>query len=80
MGEEDKVSGMSEVKRAQYKAYKELKQRIERERQLAVVAAFAVVFFWMTQICNQQRKFQKTKHDENAIQIYWIGDTTMIIL
>jgi hypothetical protein len=28
---------MSGVERAQYKAYKELKQRIERERQLAVV-------------------------------------------
>jgi hypothetical protein len=37
LGRADPASGMSEVERAQYKSYKELKQRIERERQLAVV-------------------------------------------
>jgi len=37
MMETDTESGMTEVERQQYKAYKELKQRIERERQLAVV-------------------------------------------
>ena len=37
LGAVNTESGMSEVERGQYKAYKELKQRIERERQLAIV-------------------------------------------
>jgi hypothetical protein len=37
LGDAANAVGMSGVERAQYKAYKELKQRIERERQLAVV-------------------------------------------
>ena len=38
--------GMSAVQRAQYKAYKELKQRIERERQLAVVQVQLRSEYW----------------------------------
>lgn len=34
---EDSETSLTEIERSQYKAYKELKQRIERERQLAVV-------------------------------------------
>ena len=44
-------------------------------------AAFAVALFveWHKYAINNQN-LKKTKHDENAIQIIWIGDTTMIML
>jgi len=35
--EEEDLETMNPIQRAQYKSYKELKQRIEREKQLAVV-------------------------------------------
>ena len=46
--------GMSAVQRAQYKAYKELKQRIERERQLAVVQVQLRSEYWTVVYFDQQ--------------------------
>ncbi len=58
-------SGMSSVQRAQYKSYKELKQRIERERQLAVVQVFCSSRYrFMKCEISEQHRFIKCKISE----------------